>query len=119
PGTPILPLDINLSEPEYTVEVVGVREGGVVTPENASPARRRDALGVEPDPAASLSPDVLLRDHPASLAPLAPRFGIRLGLKDVHGISDAEVRSILQARSDRPFTDVGDVLRRTALTRPV
>ncbi|HEX9235817.1 MAG TPA: DNA polymerase III subunit alpha, partial [Actinomycetota bacterium] len=118
-GTPILPLDINLSEPEYTVEVVGDRGGGVVTPENASLARRRDARGVQPDPAASLSPDVLLCDHPASPAPLAPRFGIRLGLKDVHGISDAEVRSILQARTDRPFTDVGDVLRRTALTRPV
>jgi len=70
-GTPILPLDVNDSEPEYTVEA------------------------------------------------LDGRYGIRLGLKDVQGISNAEIRSILEARSERSFTDVGDVLRRTKLTRPV
>ena len=43
-------------------------------------------------------------------------FGIRLGLQDVHGISDAEVASILEAR---PFTSVGDFLRRTRVSRPV
>jgi error-prone DNA polymerase len=42
-----------------------------------------------------------------------------LALNDVHGISSAEVRSILQARADRPFRDVGDFLRRTAVSRPV
>jgi error-prone DNA polymerase len=46
-------------------------------------------------------------------------YGIRLALKDVHGISDAEVRSILEARDDRPFADVGDFLRRTTVSRPV
>jgi error-prone DNA polymerase len=46
-------------------------------------------------------------------------YGIRIGLKDVHGMSEAEIDSILQARAERPFIDVGDVLRRTALTRPV
>ncbi|HEX2069977.1 MAG TPA: DNA polymerase III subunit alpha, partial [Actinomycetota bacterium] len=66
-GIAILPLDINISEPEYTVEVL-------------APERR---------------------------------FGIRIGLKDVHGISDAEIRSILEARSEKPFADVGGVLRRT------
>ncbi len=48
-----------------------------------------------------------------------PIFGIRLALQDVHGISDAEVRSILRARADRAFVDVGDFLRRTAVARPV
>jgi error-prone DNA polymerase len=71
-GIVILPLDVNRSEPEYTVEAVD--EG---------------------------------------------REGIRLALKDVAGISDAEVRSILEARGERPFASVGDVLRRTNLTRPV
>src|SRR5204863_2183247 len=46
-------------------------------------------------------------------------FGIRLALQDVHGISDAEIRSIMQARADRPFRDVGDFLRRTTVSRPV
>ncbi len=46
-------------------------------------------------------------------------LGIRLALQEVHGISDAEIRSILQARAYRPFHDVGDFLRRTAVSRPV
>ena len=71
-GIPILPLDVNVSEPEYVVE--------------------ETADGV---------------------------FGIRLALQDVHGISDAEIRSILQARAERPFRDVGDFLRRTTVSRPV
>jgi error-prone DNA polymerase len=71
-GIEILPLDINRSESEYTVEVLG-----------------------------------------------DDRRGIRLGLKDVAGISDTEIRSILEARSERSFTGVGDVLRRTELCRPV
>jgi error-prone DNA polymerase len=73
-GIPILPLDVNLSEPEYMVEPVD-------------------------DPA-----------HP---------FGIRLALQDVHGISDAEIRSIQEGRAERPFRDVGDFLRRSTVSRPV
>ena len=77
----ILPLDVNASEPEYTVEV----------------AHREASFD----------------------ASLAERYGIRLGLKDVKGISDAEIRAIQEARAERPFTDPGEVLRRTGLTRPV
>jgi error-prone DNA polymerase len=71
-GIPILPLDVNVSEPEYVSEGT---ESGV--------------------------------------------YGIRLGLQDVHGISDAEVRSILIARAERPFASVEDFLRRTTVSRPV
>jgi error-prone DNA polymerase len=46
-------------------------------------------------------------------------FGIRLALKDVHGISDAEVRAILEARADRAFRSVDDFLRRAIVSRPV
>jgi error-prone DNA polymerase len=75
-GVPILPLDVNRSEPEYVVEDVA--------------------------PGAS-----------------EPLFGIRLALQDVRGISQAEIRSILAARAERPLTSVADVLRRTTLARPV
>jgi error-prone DNA polymerase len=71
-GIPILPLDVNESEPEYVAEEV-----------------------------------------------VADVFGIRLALQDVHGISDAEIRSIMQGRADHPFRDVGDFLRRTTVSRPV
>jgi error-prone DNA polymerase len=71
-GVPILPLDVNASEPEYVAEEAATGE-----------------------------------------------YGIRLALQDVHGISDAEVRSILIARAERPFTSVEDFLRRTSVSRPV
>jgi error-prone DNA polymerase len=71
-GVPILPLDVNRSEPEYVVEET---DDGV--------------------------------------------YGIRLGLQDVHGIGQAEIRSILAARADLPIRDVADLLRRTTVARPV
>jgi error-prone DNA polymerase len=71
-GIPILPLDVNVSEPEYVAE-----------------------------------------ETPAGT------YGIRLALQDVHGISDAEVRSILIGRAERPFTSVEDFLHRTSVARPV
>jgi error-prone DNA polymerase len=86
---PILPLDVNRSEAEYVVERVDVDAGGDL-----------DRIG----PATALD---------------APTHGIRLGLQDVHGISDAEIRAILETRAERPFGDVGDFLRRAAVSRPV
>ena len=74
-GMPILPLDVNRSEPEYVVEEVSL--------------------------------------------PGEQRYGIRLALQDVHGISQGEIRSMLAARAERPFRDVGDLLRRTTVSRPV
>ena len=46
-------------------------------------------------------------------------WGIRLALKDVHGMSDAEIRAILETRVEGPFRDVGDFVRRTGASRPV
>ncbi|MDP9343356.1 MAG: OB-fold nucleic acid binding domain-containing protein [Actinomycetota bacterium] len=48
-----------------------------------------------------------------------PIYGIRLALKDVHGISGVEVRSILEARAERAFRDVRDFIRRAEVSRPV
>jgi error-prone DNA polymerase len=86
---PILPLDVNVSEPEYTAEEVGGSGG-------------------------------LKERAPASVAPQGNgAYGIRLGLQDVHGISNAEVRSILMARAERPFASVEDFLARTSVAKPV
>jgi error-prone DNA polymerase len=46
-------------------------------------------------------------------------LGIRIGLQDVHGISPGHIRSILAARAEHAFHDVGDFLRRTTVPRPV
>jgi error-prone DNA polymerase len=135
-GIEILPLDVNASEETYTVEALPDEDPGA--------GARVGALRSGPVPGCSDRPPGDLDDaragplparrrerHPrylddARAGPLParrrdghPRYGIRLALKDVKGISDAEVRSILEARADRPFVDVRDVLRRTSLSRPV
>ena len=129
-GIPILPLDVNRSEPEYVVEAVGAGGDVEVRAEVGAPARaarlrlrdgsvledadglrlRSTTPGPDPSPRAGTggSTDV---EH--------PRYGIRLALQDVHGISDAEVRSILEARAEHPFRDVGDFLRRANVSKPV
>jgi error-prone DNA polymerase len=108
-GIRILPLDVNRSEPDYVVERVDVEGGGGDGRSGGSEAsgasRRSGAPPAEPAPSVGRT---------ASGA-----YGIRLALKDVHGISDAEIRSILGARAERPFRDVGDFLRRTSVARPV
>jgi error-prone DNA polymerase len=113
-GIAILPLDINLSEPEYTVEVVSPS----ATPPLARPRRSGPtAPGTGSIPSSGTAPPWEMTAPPEASS--GARYGIRLGLKDVYGISDEEVDSILEARGERPFADVGDVLRRTKLTRPV
>ncbi|MGA9162679.1 MAG: DNA polymerase III subunit alpha [Actinomycetota bacterium] len=128
---PILPLDVNLSEPEYVVEVVGgggegvERRAEVGASPRAARLRLRDGSmladaeglrlrsttpGADPSPSAGTGGATDLE---------TPRYGIRLALQDVHGISDAEVRSILEARADRAFDDVGDFLRRAIVSKPV
>ncbi len=47
------------------------------------------------------------------------RWGIRLALSEVKGISDAEVDSIIEARNECPFSSLEDLWRRTELSQPV
>jgi error-prone DNA polymerase len=189
-GIPILPLDVNRSEPEYVVEELqadtpdpiggnrgsvgpvpgllvsarirslrsstpgddppstgvpppnfsGFPVGGVSWPaEGAGSAERRRAtrmamsgdeqLGRAPTeprfPKGGSQPGdgpdraTVPEEWFGGVSKDGPTFGIRLALQDVHGISDAEIRSILRGRTERPFRDVGDFLRRTAVARPV
>jgi error-prone DNA polymerase len=112
---PILSLDVNRSEPEYVVEEVPV--GGA---SRAAPSREGVAASVVEAPGVSEVPEhAVLPGVRAARGEPPTVYGIRLALQDVHGISDAEVRSILEARSERAFRDVGDFLRRTAVARPV
>src|ERR687891_1249915 len=130
-GIPILPLDVNISQKAYTVEVADVVAGGAArVPTDGSVGeagegrrgRRRGARTVDMDPspgetAVCDSPAALLNgDRAARAASPAPTLGIRLGLQDVHGISEAEIGEILEKR---PFTSVSDFLRRATVSRPV
>jgi error-prone DNA polymerase len=118
-GIQVLPLDVNLSETEYVVETIPTSSWHA---EVGAPARaaRTAVLGRAPRglPAASTTPG----PDPSPRAPTdvgGVRYGIRLALQDVHGISDAEIRAILEARAERSFRDIGDFLRRAAVSRPV
>ena len=133
-GVPILPLDVNASQKTYTVERVerlgppprwgrcgelaralsaGERRVGPGPPAATLPPRFERPRSRSP----SLEEPHLGGDLAASSSPTL--YGIRLALQDVHGIGDAEVASILEARAERPFASVGDFLRRTNVSRPV
>jgi error-prone DNA polymerase len=123
-GIPILPLDVNRSEREYVAEAVEPTAEGGRGPTGAS-SRSPAAWPSDPQEGsrggwrAIRAARVEAPTVPAADPPSPPVFGIRLALQDVHGISDAEIRSILAARADRAFRDVGDFLRRTSVSRPV
>ena len=121
---PILPLDVNHSHKPYTVE--HAPEVGEAAP------RRRSTERLERDQRGGRGASVESRAGPAPAGPSTlerrradgPTSGttgwaIRIGLQDVHGISDAEIASILEARAERPFASVGDFLRRAHVSRPV
>jgi error-prone DNA polymerase len=93
-GIAVLPLDVNRSAKDYTVERVGVLD--------------------EPPPGILGAPP---RAAPADAAvPDARGYGIRLGLADVKGISDPEVASLL---AGRPYGSLSDFWHRAGCSRPV
>jgi len=119
---PILPLDVNRSEPEYVVErvdgwseIAGVGPAAPPLVARGEAALRSGRTLPHPWAATDVRSDDLTPDRDDGTV----TYGIRLALQDVHGISDAEIRSILEARAEKPFTDVGDFLRRTAVSKPV
>ena len=139
-GIPILPLDVNRSQPQYSIELVhgaADEEGCAATedgriaycdapssdPPRAPSGRASGApLSLRVDDPASSAPRIS-DPSPASLASAAPsaqeRFGVRIGLMHVEGISQAEIDSVVQARVRVAFTGLVDFCRRTRVSRPV
>jgi len=139
-GIPILPLDVNRSQPQYSIELVhgaADEEGCAATedgriaycdapssdPPRAPSGRASGApLSLRVDDPASSAPRIS-DPSPASLASAAPsaqeRFGVRIGLMHVEGISQAEIDSVVQARVRAAFTGLVDFCRRTRVSRPV
>ena len=122
-GIPILPLDVNISQKTYTAEVLGQEAGGTA-PAARTPFRSKADASHSAQDAGSMSTlraprRGRPRPTPASPSAASAVYGIRVGLQDVHGISDAEIASILEARAAAPFASVGDFLRRAKVARPV
>jgi error-prone DNA polymerase len=93
-GIAVLSLDVNASMPEYAVEKVGFLD-------EPPPA----ILGTPPR---SRATDLRLPDGRG--------HGIRIGLADVRGISEAETARIV---AGRPYASLSDFWHRTAVSRPV
>ncbi len=93
-GIAVLPLDVNRSDDAYHVERVGVLD--------------------EPPPEVLGQPPREAPDDPR--LPDARRYGIRLSLADVKGISDAEVARIV---AGRPYATLSDFWHRAAVSRPI
>ncbi|MCU1592630.1 MAG: polymerase subunit alpha [Frankiales bacterium] len=93
-GIAILSLDVNASKPEYAVEKVGFLDEPPPSILGAPPRSRATDLRL---------PDG--RGH-----------GIRIGLNDVRGISEAEIARII---AGRPFASLSDFWHRAAVSRPV
>jgi len=92
-GIAILSLDVNRSDAEYRVERVGVLD--------------------EPPPRVLDGPP---RPEPPVGVPDARAYGIRLGLAEVKGITEAEVARIV---AGRPYASLSDFWHRAAVSRPI
>ncbi|MDQ1680121.1 MAG: error-prone polymerase, partial [Frankiaceae bacterium] len=90
-GIAVLPLDVNLSDGCYRVEHIAMFDRPPPSPDGQ--------LGLGSDPAE------VPAEVPAEGLPGARRYGIRLSLADVKGITDAEVARIV---GGRPYGGLSD-----------
>jgi len=93
-GIAIKPIDINKSERDYRVERVDL-DGDTRAP--------------------YLAPDLISTGKSLSL-PDARGYAIRMALRDIAGINEAEVEGILRSR---PYLDLADFVARSGASRPV
>ena len=105
-GVRVLGLDVNRSTGEYRVERVDDDVEGVGWAGSGTPgvATRRAGRGDEVD------------RHMQRIETRARRYGIRLSLADVRGISDAEVERIV---AGQPYHSLADFWQRARVSRPV
>ena len=121
-GIAILGLDVNASDAEYRVERVGVLDEPPpeILDQVGAAARAlavRGATGygaTRPEEDPDLPPPP--RQPPGPGLPDGRGYGIRLGLSEVKGITDAEVRRIV---AGRPYHALSDFWHRAAPSRPV
>jgi error-prone DNA polymerase len=96
----------------------GAAAGALSRSRSGATATRSGGDGAKRPPQ-STRPEVARDTTGGTTERTQPRYAIRLALKDVHGISEEEIRSVLEARADRAFVDVGDFVRRARVARPV
>ena len=128
-GIAVLSLDVNLSDASYRVERVGILDEpppavlDQVGSPAAAPVRAQDLAADEDlDDRRTDGPGVLGGVSGPRSAPSDPRlpdgrgYGIRIGLAEVKGISEAETARII---AGRPYASLSDFWHRAGVSRPV
>ena len=117
-GIPILPVDVNASDKTYRAEWLG--EGGPTAPFLQTVFNSSLRVGPpSPDGLEGGRVPIENAEPTSSRVPKEGRMGIRLAFSEVREISEAEIESIVGARSAQPFESLEDLWRRTELSRPV
>ncbi len=93
-GITILPIDVNTSDRDYRVELVGV-DGSARAP--------------------YLAPD-LMSTGKSLVLPDARGYAIRMALRDIAGINSDEIEGIIESR---PYLDLADFVARSGASRPI
>ncbi|GAA0474513.1 DNA polymerase III subunit alpha [Streptomyces olivaceiscleroticus] len=115
-GVPILPLDVNHSDVAYRIELVS---GGSRLSGAESHAAPYGEAFVEPRGGESRTMRTGTRtsgERAAAASGTTDRWGLRLALSEVHGISETEAERIA---AGRPYTSLQDLWRRARPGRPV
>ena len=118
-GVEFLPVDVQYSEWDCTLlepAASDALDGTSEASDDGSPqpmalAVQRQASAATDDAVVSPSSDGLRRIYGVPL----PQPAIRLGLREVRGISEEVAKAIVAARAQRPFRDVADLCRRSGL----
>ncbi|MDO5740541.1 MAG: DNA polymerase III subunit alpha [Ornithinimicrobium sp.] len=105
-GVHILGLDVNASGGTYRVERI---EGGQGQGQHARPPRSPRL------PRPGLPGTDRVDEAMATVEARADRYGIRLSLADVRGISDDEIARIV---AGQPYTSLGELWQRARISRP-
>ncbi|MFF0187390.1 DNA polymerase III subunit alpha [Streptomyces sp. NPDC005244] len=104
-GVPILPLDVNRSAVAHRIELVSESdEPDSGLGPDSGPGAGRDAVGTGSD------------SGPGPGSTAVGRWGVRLALADVHGISEAEGERIA---AGRPYASLLDFWERARPSRPL
>jgi DNA-directed DNA polymerase III PolC len=120
-GVPILPIDVNASDLVYRVEPVRSTAADLEVP-SALPQKHSGRLvSREADSTSAADTSSKAPSESSSPPPTSEvgTLGVRLALSEVKGISESEMRSIVEARAAGRFTSLEDLWRRAELSRPV
>ncbi len=130
-GVPVLPVDVNSSDWDCTLQRVGASlsrdagEGGCASGRGelraGATAGLSSSAGNDPINRVTTNgwPGLERSETPGSPDAAACCWAIRLGFRMVRGMRRSHVEQLVRARGERPFASMEDLARRTRLSRTV